>query len=38
MDDAGGELQVVIDRAVNFAPGQIHTLVLNRVTGTFELK
>jgi len=38
MDDAGGELQTVIEQTVNFGPGQIHTLVLNRVTGTFELK
>ena len=38
MDDAGGELQTVIEQTVNFDPGQIHTLVLNRVTGTFELK
>ncbi len=37
MDDAGGEMQVVIDRAVNFAPGQIHTLVLNQVTGNANL-
>jgi ferredoxin len=38
MDDAGGELQTVIDQTVNFAPGQIRTLTLNRVTGAFEVK
>ena len=38
MDDSGGELKTVIEQTTDFAPGQIHALVFNRVTNAFELK
>ena len=38
VDDAGGELQTVIEQTANFGPGQIHTIIFDRLTNTFELK
>lgn len=38
LDDAGGELVPVLEKSVTFSPGQIHTITLDRVTNTFELK
>jgi hypothetical protein len=38
MDDAGGELQTVIEQTVNFGPGQIYTIIFDRLTNRFELK
>jgi hypothetical protein len=38
MDDAGGELQTVIEQIVNFRSGQIYTIIFDRLTNTFELK
>ena len=37
-DDAGGDLQPVIEQTVTFEPGGIHTLTFDRVTNTFEIK
>ncbi|MBI4771105.1 MAG: hydrogenase iron-sulfur subunit [Chloroflexi bacterium] len=37
-DDAGGELKPVLEQTTIFAPNQIHTIMFDRVTDTFELK
>jgi ferredoxin len=38
VDDAGGELVPVLEQAVTFGAGEIHTITFDRVTDTFELK